>query len=57
MIEKEKKHKAILLSDHRYKEVIAISDTIYLLKNGCTKLIDNIKELEDYSYLSLGSLD
>ncbi len=57
LIVKEKQHKAILLSDHRYKEVIAISDTIYLLKNGCTKLIDNIKELEDYSYLSIGSLD
>ncbi|WGD33876.1 ABC transporter ATP-binding protein [Olleya sp. YS] len=57
LILEEKQAKAILLSDHRYKEVIAISDTIYLLKNGCTQLIDNINELEDYNYLSIGSLD
>ncbi|AUC77369.1 ABC transporter ATP-binding protein [Olleya sp. Bg11-27] len=56
LIIEEKQHKAIILTDHRYTEVIAVSDTIYLIKNGCSKLIDNITELEDYSYLSNGSL-
>ncbi len=48
----EKAHKAIILTDHRYREVIEISDTIYLIKNGCSKLINNLNELEDYNYLS-----
>ncbi|QXP59759.1 ABC transporter ATP-binding protein [Olleya sp. HaHaR_3_96] len=56
LIIEEKQHKAIILTDHRYAKVIAVSDTIYLIKNGCSKLIDNITELEDYSYLSNGSL-
>ncbi len=40
-----------------YRHIIDNSDSIYLLKNGCSKLIDNITELEDYQYLSVGKLD
>ena len=40
-----------------YRHIVEISDTIYLLKNGSTKLINNLKELEDYKYLSIGALD
>ncbi|MBN2867554.1 MAG: ABC transporter ATP-binding protein, partial [Flavobacteriaceae bacterium] len=57
LIEIEKKQKVIILTDHNYQDVIAISDNIYLLKNGCTKLIKNITELEDYNYLNLGTLN
>ena len=57
IIVEEKKHKAIIATDHMYRHIIALSDRIYLLKNGSTKLIENIKELEDYKYLSEGSLD
>lgn len=56
LIHQEKHQKVIVLTDHRYNEVIEVSDTIYLLKNGCTKLIDDIEELEDYKYLSQGTL-
>ena len=52
----EKQHKAILISDHMYRYIIDLSDSIYLLKNGCFKKIEDIKELEDYKYLSEGSL-
>lgn len=52
----EKEHKAILITDHMYRHIITASDTIYLLKNNCTKYITNILELEDYKYLSEGSL-
>ena len=55
-IEEEKEHKAIIISDHMYRHIIDMSDDIYLLKNGCTKKIDDILELEDYKYLSEGSL-
>lgn len=56
LINNQKQEKIILLTDHRYTEVIDVSNTIYLLKNGCTKLINNVNELEDYKYLNIGSL-
>lgn len=56
IIEKEKSNKAIVITDHFYNNIIESSDDIYLLKNGSTKLIDNLLELEDYKYLSEGSL-
>lgn len=56
IIGKEKKHKAIIISDHMYEHIIESSDDIYLLKNGTTKKIEKLTELEDYKYLSEGSL-
>ena len=56
IIEEEKTAKAIIITDHFYNNIIDSSDEIYLLKNGATKLINNILELEDYKYLSEGSL-
>ena len=56
LIKEEKKEKAIIISDHMYQHIIDASDTIYLLKNGTTKKIDKLTELEDYNYLSEGSL-
>ncbi|WP_111308259.1 ATP-binding cassette domain-containing protein [Confluentibacter sediminis] len=57
LIETEKHQKAIIITDHMYRHIISISDTMYLIKNGSTKLIENLKALEDYSYLSIGALD
>lgn len=57
LITEEKKHKAIIISDHMYRHIIDSSDTIYLLQNGTTKKIDKLTELEDYKYLSEGSFD
>ena len=56
LINAEKKTKSIILTDHFYKDVIDSSDELYLLKNGCTHLIDKVEELEDYQYLSAGML-
>ena len=56
IIDKEKSNKAIVITDHFYNNIIESSDDIYLLKNGSTKLINNLLELEDYKYLSEGSL-
>lgn len=52
LIKLQKTQKIIILTDHRYTDVIPISDTIYLIKNGCTKLINDINELEDYNYVN-----
>ena len=52
LINQEKQHKIIILTDHRYTEVIDVSDTIYLITNGCSKLINDLSELKDYKYLT-----
>ncbi len=57
LIQIEKQHKAIIITDHYFEDVIDSSDDLYLLKNGCTKLIENIEELEDYQYLNVGTLN
>ncbi|MUU78061.1 ATP-binding cassette domain-containing protein [Winogradskyella endarachnes] len=56
IIDIEKKQKAIIISDHMYEHIIESSDDIYLLKNGTTKKIEKLTELEDYKYLSEGCL-
>jgi ABC-type multidrug transport system ATPase subunit len=56
LISAEKAQKAIIITDHYYRDVIDICDELYLLSNGCTKKIENLEELEDYKYLNLGSL-
>lgn len=56
LISEEKQHKAIIISDHMYQHILESADTIYLLQNGTTKKVDKLTELEDYKYLSDGSL-
>ncbi len=56
LISAEKTNKAIIITDHYYRDVIDICDDLYLLTNGCTKKIEDLEELEDYKYLNLGSL-
>lgn len=52
LISEEKKDKIIILSDHMYEHVTQCSDTIYLIKNGATKKINKLSELEDYNYIN-----
>ncbi len=56
IIAEEKQNKVIIITDHMYNYIVDVSDTIYLIKNGSTKLINNVIELEDYKYLSEGKL-
>lgn len=56
IILEEKKHKIIIMTDHMYRHIVDFCDAIYLLKNGCSKKINALSELEDYKYLSIGSL-
>ncbi|WP_299395704.1 ATP-binding cassette domain-containing protein [uncultured Gelidibacter sp.] len=52
----EKSTKAIVITDHYYRDVIDICDTLYLLQNNCTKKITVLEELEDYNYLNMDTL-
>lgn len=51
LIDKEKSDKIILITDHYYKEIMDVSDTIYLIKNGWCKLIKNKEDLKFHKYI------
>ncbi|PKD19619.1 ABC transporter ATP-binding protein [Salegentibacter salinarum] len=56
LLQKLKKEKAIIITDHMYRHILESSDEIYLLKNGSTQLIKEEKALEDYQYLRAGTI-
>ncbi|EGV42646.1 ABC transporter ATP-binding protein [Bizionia argentinensis JUB59] len=56
LISEEKKRKIIIITDHLYRDIIDTSDNLYLIKNGHSKLITDLKTLEDYKYISENSL-
>ncbi|PJJ67598.1 ATP-binding cassette domain-containing protein [Chryseobacterium geocarposphaerae] len=51
LIKEQSKEKGIIISDHRYQEVLDISDEIYLLSDSHLKSIKDLKELQRYNYL------
>jgi len=56
IISEVKEKKIIIITDHMYRHIVDVSDHIYLLKNGCTKNINKLTELENYNYLSVGNI-
>jgi ABC-type lipopolysaccharide export system ATPase subunit len=56
LITELKKDKVIIITDHLYRHIMDVSDDLYLINDGHSKLIKNTKELEDYKYLSLGTI-
>lgn len=51
IILKEKQNKGIIITDHMYKHITNISDDLYLIKDGKTHLINNIKDIEKLGYI------
>ncbi|MFT5673415.1 MAG: ABC-2 type transport system ATP-binding protein [Polaribacter sp.] len=52
IIQIQKQHKIIIITDHLYKEIIDVSDSIYLIKNGWSKLIKNPEDLIFNNYIN-----
>jgi len=52
LIAEEKQRKIIIITDHLYRDIIETSDNLYLIKDGHSKLITDLKLLEDYRYIS-----
>jgi len=46
----EKENKGILITDHMYKNVTDISDTMYILSNGKTHLTQSPEDIETLGY-------
>lgn len=51
LIKEQSAHKGIIVSDHRYMEILNIADEIYLLSETSLKQIKDLKELQRYNYL------
>ncbi len=49
----EKQHKGLLITDHVYKQILDISDNIYILTNGRTHLTKDLSDLERLGYIIL----
>ncbi len=56
LIFEEKNNKAIIITDHVYKDIVDVFNTLYLITYGNSKLINRLNELEDYKDLSIGSI-
>jgi len=52
IINEKKRTSVIVITDHFYQDIIDISDTVYFLKNGRSKLINNTSDLQNEGYLS-----
>lgn len=53
LIQKRKKQSAIIITDHFYRDILDVSDSIYFLKNGYSKLIKTKEDLVDEGYLNV----
>jgi|SRR5450432_431970 ABC-type multidrug transport system ATPase subunit len=53
LLEEEKQNTGILLTDHMFRQVIAICDNLYILANGKTHLSKTISDIETLGYAKL----
>ena len=51
IIVEKSKNKDIILTDHDYRNVLSVSNKIYLMKNGSIKELKNNEELVEYGYV------
>jgi len=51
LIEIKKQDTVIVITDHFYKEIMEISDTVYILKEGSCKQINSLKDLRNEGYI------
>jgi len=49
----EKKKKGLLITDHMYRQVLDISDNIYVLSNGKIHLTQSLSDIETLGYAKL----
>ena len=52
LIEIEKRNKIIIITDHLYRDILDVSDDIYLLKDGWSRMIKSHDELIHHKYIN-----
>jgi len=50
LLKEEKQNKGILITDHMFRHVLEVSDSLYILSNGQTYLINTPSDIEKYGY-------
>lgn len=53
ILNEEKQSKGILVTDHMYKQITDISDSLYVLNDGKTHLTKSINDIERLGYARL----
>jgi ABC-type multidrug transport system ATPase subunit len=53
LLVEEKMNKGILITDHMYRNVTDISDTLYVLSNGKIHLTKSLEDLESLGYVKI----
>lgn len=53
LIQEKKEEAVIIITDHFYRDILELSDAIYFLKNGYSKIIKSKKDLENEGYLNI----
>ncbi len=53
LLTEEKANKGLLITDHMFNHVTEIADSIYVLTNGKTYLINDLKEIEMLGYAKI----
>ncbi|UJH66754.1 ATP-binding cassette domain-containing protein [Allomuricauda sp. SCSIO 65647] len=51
LIHEKKNSSAIIITDHFYRDILEVSDLMYFLKNGCSKMVTSEKDLQNEGYL------
>ncbi len=52
LIQEEKKHKGIIVSDHQYDAILELSDDLFLLRDGYTFPINSNEDLVKHGYIA-----
>lgn len=55
LIQQKKKESVLIITDHFYRDILEVSDSVYFLKNGYSKPIRAKEDLENEGYLNFGS--
>ncbi|MEN9600200.1 MAG: hypothetical protein RL596_2521, partial [Bacteroidota bacterium] len=50
LLKEEKQNKGILITDHMFRHVLEISNSLYILSNGQTYLTNTPSDIEKYGY-------
>jgi len=51
IIVEKSKNRGIILTDHDYRNVLSVSNRLYLMKNGSIKELKSNEELIEYGYI------
>jgi len=52
ILQLKKQKSSIVITDHFYRDILDVSDTIFFLKDGYSKLISSKQDLKDEGYLN-----